>query len=179
MTKPSMSQNPKEFAQLLKLYIETRPQRVLEIGTHVGGTFYYWLKFAPQGALVGSIDVQRINSDKYANWCGDGVNYGYFTSRSDDPEAFKWAEDWLSPIDWLFIDGGHTYSEIWSDFNMYSNLMNKNGVIAFHDICSYPPYNSEVDLFWNKIKRKYNSLEIIEHQSEGWGLGPGIGVIFL
>jgi hypothetical protein len=36
----------------------------------------------------------------------------------------------------LFIDGDHTYEGVRRDFEMYSPLVRKGGIIAFHDI--YP-----------------------------------------
>jgi predicted O-methyltransferase YrrM len=38
------------------------------------------------------------------------------------------------PIDLLFIDGDHTYDGVRSDYSMYSPLVRRGGLIAFHDI---------------------------------------------
>jgi predicted O-methyltransferase YrrM len=36
--------------------------------------------------------------------------------------------------DFLFIDGDHTYQGVKQDFQMYSPLVKKGGIVAFHDI---------------------------------------------
>ena len=36
-------------------------------------------------------------------------------------------------IDYLHIDAGHTYKDIKRDFNQYSKLLSKNGIISIHD----------------------------------------------
>ena len=36
-------------------------------------------------------------------------------------------------IDYLHIDAGHTYDDCKQDFDLYSTLMNENGIISIHD----------------------------------------------
>jgi len=36
-------------------------------------------------------------------------------------------------IDFLFIDGDHSYEGVDRDFNLYKNILNENGIIAIHD----------------------------------------------
>lgn len=40
---------------------------------------------------------------------------------------------WNKNIDFLFIDGDHSYSRVVSDWNNWSPFINKNGYVAFHD----------------------------------------------
>jgi predicted O-methyltransferase YrrM len=78
-------------------------------------------------------------------------------------------------LDFLFIDGDHTYEGVKKDFEMYSPLVRKGGLIAFHDICKHPPQlNCTVDKFWNEIKGSYDFEEIIDNPSQNWA---GIGVL--
>lgn len=178
---PPTSQNPKEFEELLWIYRQRRPKNVLEIGSHEGGTLYYWLRYGQPETRVASIDNQRINSEYYAEWCNEDVECIYYTGLSQSDEAIKWAAENIAPIDWLFIDGGHSYEEVSEDYIAYSPMMNRRGVIAFHDILSYPPYNSQVSEFWDELKgRKKHTQEIIYPPDHGlWEKGPGIGVIYL
>jgi cephalosporin hydroxylase len=78
-------------------------------------------------------------------------------------------------LDFLFIDGDHTYDGVRADVEMYSGLVGKKGLIAFHDICSHAPETRcEVDKFWNEVKDKYEHGEMIKDRKQGWA---GIGVI--
>ncbi|GAH99526.1 unnamed protein product, partial [marine sediment metagenome] len=58
----------------------------------------------------------------------------------------------------LFIDGDHSYDCVKKDFELYSPLVKKGGVIAFHDI-AYPTVG--VKIFWDEIKHNYKTQEIM------------------
>ena len=77
-------------------------------------------------------------------------------------------------VDFLFIDGLHTYEGVKSDFEMYSNLVRNGGIIAFHDIVPYPEYG--INKFWNEIKNNYKNFEIVKDRNQD--LGFGIGIIY-
>ena len=78
-----------------------------------------------------------------------------------------------APIDFLFIDGDHTYEGVKKDFEMYSLLVKEGGIIAFHDIAEHPPEkNCDVRRFWEEIKKE-DSEEFIENPNQKWA---GIGV---
>ncbi len=75
----------------------------------------------------------------------------------------------------LFIDGDHTYEGVKKDFDMYSPLVKKGGIVAFHDIVQVSDAGVEVARFWNEVKSSYQHREIIEDPQQGWG---GIGVLY-
>ena len=173
---PSTSQNLAEFEQLLDIYKELKPKKILEIGTHEGGTLYYWIKYAAPNSIIGSIDIQRLGPDRYMTWREDeSVSIIHLTQPSQLIESALWAKDNLAPIDWLFIDGGHSYEEVLLDFGMYGTLVKEGGIIALHDILFQP--NAEVDRVWKRLKKQYATTEIIESH-EKWQRGPGIGIIW-
>lgn len=78
-------------------------------------------------------------------------------------------------IDLLFIDGDHLYGGVKKDFEMYSPLVDNNGIIIFHDILPQKQENQcEVERYWNEIKEKHEYKEFIHSYNQEWG---GIGVI--
>jgi predicted O-methyltransferase YrrM len=80
-------------------------------------------------------------------------------------------------IDFLFTDGDHSYEGVKMDFEMYSRLVKKDGIVAFHDIAVHPPETGcEVSKFWSEIKRKYEHVEIIDNKDQNWA---GIGLLFM
>jgi len=82
-----------------------------------------------------------------------------------------------SKLDLLFIDGDHTYEGVKRDFEMYSPLVRKGGIITFHDIVPGPPENvGGVPTFWNEIKQNFTYKEIVKDWRQG---GYGIGVIYV
>ena len=81
-----------------------------------------------------------------------------------------------SKIDFLFIDGDHSYDGVKKDYLMYSKLVNKGGVIAFHDIAKDDQPNKVcgVHKFWNEIKSDYKHKEFIDSPEQ---IGFGIGIL--
>jgi predicted O-methyltransferase YrrM len=78
-------------------------------------------------------------------------------------------------IDLLFIDGDHTYKGVKQDYEMYSPLVKKGGMIVFHDICDHPAMpDVEVMKYWKEVKRGKKTVEFIDLKDKTWG---GIGVI--
>lgn len=151
-----------EFISLLALLSKQRPASILEIGTASGGTLFMFTRIAKPDATIVSVDLP------------DGVfGGGYSEARIPLYEAFPLPEQTLhlvradshlqetldivethfdqNSIDFIFIDGDHTYEGVRSDFEMYSKLISKNGYIAFHDTI----YAEGVKKFWLEIKDQY------------------------
>jgi predicted O-methyltransferase YrrM len=181
MIVPPTSQNPAEFKKLLEIFKTQNPKNILEIGTHEGGTLFYWLQNALPLSTVGSIDIQGIVSNVQASvWAGVGVRALVYKGDSTHQQAIDWAKNNIGPIDWLFIDGGHDYETVKADWYNYSPLVREGGMITFHDILPQDGYKDqmcEVDKLWEELKNYFPHTEIIEPHEE-WGRGPGIGVIY-
>ena len=80
-------------------------------------------------------------------------------------------------LDFLFIDGDHSYEGVLCDFMTYSPLVRTGGLIAFHDICEHPAEaKCEVKKFWDELKGKIDPEHYSEFIAEptNWG---GIGVV--
>jgi predicted O-methyltransferase YrrM len=81
-------------------------------------------------------------------------------------------------MDFLFIDGDHSYDGVKKDFEMYNSLVRNGGIIAFHDITpnGLPELTGGVPQFWREIKNKYQIKEFIKDYNKQTGFG--IGVLF-
>ena len=89
-------------------------------------------------------------------------------------------------LDFLFIDGDHSYEGSKADFLLYKNYVREGGLIAFHDIVpdittqkGSPVMLSkseagEVYLLWKELKKQYKHHEFVEDWKQD---GLGIGVI--
>jgi predicted O-methyltransferase YrrM len=78
------------------------------------------------------------------------------------------------PVDFLFLDGDHSYQGIKTDFEMYAPLVKKGGLVAFHGIEPSTIDNwIQVGRFWNEIKTHYAYQEFLDPEIS-WG---GIGVL--
>lgn len=174
-------QRPTEFEALLSIYRQRRPRRILEVGTYYGGTLKQWLKTAPPGAVVVSIDTyahpQADNRHRYGEWTPAGVELSVLAGRSDDPAIIA-AVQALAPFDWIFIDADHTYPAVCSDWYAYRAMAAPGAVVAFHDILTHAAHPEiEVGRLWGEIiAAGYHTEVLIEDAAAKWG---GIGVVYL
>jgi len=176
-----------EIDQLLDIIQKKNPKAILEIGTANGGSLFLFCQFSPSNAKIISIDLPMGRFGRgYPSW--KIPLYKSFTES--EQELFLLREDshktrtgekiekilGNKKIDFLFIDGDHAYEGVKKDFEMYSPLVQNGGIIALHDIV---PGSDEhvggVPQFWQEIKNKYNSVEIVEDWKQG---GYGIGIIY-
>ena len=81
------------------------------------------------------------------------------------------------PVCLLFIDGDHSYDGVKKDFALYSPLVKREGIIAFHDIAPSPNDSGKngVPKFWVEIRKEYRHQKFVED----WQGGFGIGLLFV
>jgi hypothetical protein len=70
-------------------------------------------------------------------------------------------------VDFLFIDGNHSYEGVRRDFEMYGPLVAPDGLIAFHDI----DYCDDVRRFWDEVKVGRRWQEIRGEHGQVFGIG--------
>ena len=91
-------------------------------------------------------------------------------------------------IDFLFIDGDHSYEGVKKDFEMYSPFVRKGGLIVFHDTNDSQKHrdrNVYVSKFWSELMQNMNSKNIITYQNRQYRVNEfnahedwaGIGVL--
>ena len=77
-------------------------------------------------------------------------------------------------IDFLFIDGDHSYDGVKADYRRYEPLVAKGGIIAFHDI-QHEHDRVGVDRLWDELKEEYETVEIDVSPDKTTG---GIGILY-
>ena len=189
--KHGAMQKLRELAPLLALLRRRSPRVVVEIGTAGGGTFYAWCQVADPEALLVSIDLPGgpfgggYTRDDVSTFRGYGrpeQRLHFIRADSHASETRSLLETILdgNEIDFLMIDGDHTYDGVRRDFEMYAPLVGDGNPIAFHDILPHPPGSScEVDRFWNEIRGSYSRAEFVDRGRDP--LAPqygGIGVLY-
>ena len=170
-----------ERAQALSRTIgkELRPRAVLEIGTASGGTLFLFTRMAADDAEVISVDLPEgefgggyppWKSRLFRSFARDGQKVHLIREDSHSPETLNEVRKVLGgcPVDFLFIDGDHTYEGVRRDFEMYSPLVREGGVIAFHDICHGPVESvGGVPDFWREICAKRACTSIVKDDRQG------------
>ena len=77
-------------------------------------------------------------------------------------------------LDFILIDGDHSYEGVRRDFETYSGLLAPGGMIALHDILENPSDPTiDVHLFWQEIAGRYQTEEIVHDPGQG-KLGIGL-----
>jgi cephalosporin hydroxylase len=182
------SQIPDEITALLRLLATTRPEVVLEIGTACGGTLFLLTWAASPSASIISLDLPpgffsggypKQKSLLYRSFARNKQNVCLIRADSHNPSTIEAVREATNgqEIDVLFIDGDHSYEGVKKDFEMYSPLVKKGGIIAFHDISPGPNAKvGGVPVLWNEIEHRYRSLRIAKDCGEE---GFGIGVLFV
>lgn len=178
-------QVPEEITALVELLKQHQPRNVLEIGSESGGTFYLWCRLAKLGGLKISLDLPSGNSGSgrfreqtalaartqtFKRW---SANVHVVIGDSHEQNTRREVEDTLgdNKLDFLFIDGDHSYEGVKADFEDYRGFVRPGGLIAFHDIVDsefHRKRGCEVAKFWasvSGVKQEFN------HGLEWGGIG--------
>jgi cephalosporin hydroxylase len=176
-----------EFRPFAEAIAAINPETVCEIGTARGGSYYVWRRFLdattyisidlPGGRFGGGHSTRRAEFLATA-LAPDDVEQAFVRGNSHAPETARRIEQILDgrTIDFLFIDGDHTYEGVKDDFEQYSSFVADGGIIALHDIVNIEHDPAvEVDHFWRELRDEFETTEIIAdpHQDRG-----GVGLVY-
>lgn len=184
-----LDQQEIEITQIFHLIKKHRPKVLCEIGSFRGGSLFIFCYAAQDGSEIFSIDINYPLKRKVAHSRFAFKNQKIVCIEGDSHSTKTWRK--LSRklrnqnIDFLFIDGDHTFEGVQKDFEMYYPLVSSQGIIAFHDIVpdstlktgkKSSSYTGGVPQFWEYIKTKgYRTQEFIQNRDQD---GFGIGVIY-
>ena len=174
-----MGQARSEILQLARILQEHSPKRSMEIGTNYGGTLFLLCNVSPPDAKIISVDLPsgpfgggypKRKVPLFRRFAKNDQELHLIRGDSHSEEIKKQVLKILNgePLDYLFIDGDHTYSGVQRDFQMYSPLMRSGGIVVFHDIVTYVRETGcQVEEFWTEIKHRYKHRELVEKVDEG------------
>jgi cephalosporin hydroxylase len=192
-------QKKDEILSLLGLVEALEPVTVVEIGTASGGTLFMLTEVAAVNATIISVDLPggRLGGETsdmrfdypawrtrlYRGFAREDQTVHALRADSHDVATVREVRRLLGErtIDFLFIDGDHSYDGVRQDFELYSPLVRKDGVVAFHDIVPGGPGKrgdpGDVPVFWKEVGTRYRvEAEFVEDWD--WG-SCGIGVLRL
>jgi predicted O-methyltransferase YrrM len=205
------SQYRDEIERLAKIVNGEEVETVLEIGTASGGTLYIWARYLNTVEKIISLDLpggdfgggyKEEMKNIYRKFAPSKEMH-FVRKDSHKPSTFEEISDISDEIDFLFIDGDHSYQGVKQDYEMYSKLVSDGGLIAFHDIVETPDNstvvqkrrekkgefegledrhliwgdglpNCKVSEFWEELVEHHNTEEIVSHPKQSH---RGIGII--
>ena len=182
-------QNRGEVLALLDVVAELAPRRACEIGSMEGGTLFLLTQMCRPDAHIISLDWRytRARRRTFPQFARHRQRLSLVEADSHDPDTRRRVEQLLTgePLDFLFIDGDHSYTGVKTDFEMFAPLVRAGGVVALHDIV--PDWRASrgeptvrdsggVPQFWSELRQRYspNCREFIDDPEQD---GCGIGII--
>jgi predicted O-methyltransferase YrrM len=174
-------QREDELALLVEDVRKLDPGNILEIGTSKGGTLFLWATLAKADARIVSVDLRggkfgggysALRIPIYRRFARLRQKLNLVRADSHDAGTFERVKELFgtSEIDFLFIDGDHTYDGVRKDWEMYSPLVRKGGLIAFHDIAGNYE-DTQVKRFWDSIKTGFRFREYSTDSAARYGIG--------
>lgn len=178
-----MAQNKSEIERAGEFVSKLNIKNFMEIGTDKGGTFVVWSALSskndgirisldiPHGPWGQNFDLANRNS-----WLTRmGSNVHILEGDSHSEKSLSAVQEILNgeKLDFLFIDGDHSYLGVKLDYYMYRQFVKPGGWIGFHDIKMTDFHigaGCRVDILWNELIGE--KVEIISE--DNWG---GIGFI--
>lgn len=183
------SQKRSEIKYLYDIIRQRRCKTLCEIGTLRGRTLFMFCKAAQEDAKIVSVDINSTITRRHAlrklPKTGQKLKLVAGDSHSIKVERQIQSEFHKTGLDFLFIDGDHSFIGVLNDFARYSPLVNRGGIIAFHDIqpdrfmttgVKTSSYVGGVPIFWEMIQKMgYQTSQFIEDSNQD---GYGIGIIY-
>jgi predicted O-methyltransferase YrrM len=181
----SANQKDEEIVWLLDVLRAERPRTVLEIGTHFGGTLFLFSRVVAPDALLVSVDMQPMvgRVGRYSPYALIRHSFARDRQRvelidavnSQDAATVDRVRDVLCAreVDFLFIDGDHSYEGVRRDFELYAPLVRAGGLVGFHDVSRRStPHTEGVARLWSMIKANHETQECVaDRGDDGYGIG--------
>ncbi len=188
-------QIPEELCGLVDFLKTMKLRNVMEIGSEAGGTFWLWCQLAALGGIkisldkpdgdsgsgrFASVDALIARTKKFKTFA---PRVCVLTGDSHRPPLRDAVQQALGEelLDFLFIDGDHSYEGVKKDFDDYRGFVRPGGLIAFHDIVD-SEFHRKRGCFVAQLWKEFDDvpildLPVIEKEfvsNPDWG---GIGVV--
>lgn len=172
-------QEASELVGLVELVADENPRTAVEIGTARGGSLYVLARRLDAAETLVSVDNAAVHDQRgqFFEAFASEKEVCTVTGSSHRPRTVERVRRALpnDEIDFLFIDGDHSYSGVKRDFELYEPLVADGGIVAFHDVVETENPNMGVPQFWRDVREEYDSREIVRPPDSERG---GIGVLF-
>jgi predicted O-methyltransferase YrrM len=180
----NIQQHEWEMRTFLAMVLEElKPERTVELGTYKGFT-------SALLSLVTSRHTVSIDPTDYGT--AEARHYGhqldFIAGDAAEKDSLILAMASLGgPIDLLFIDDGHYYETICTEFRLWAPYVRNGGWIVFHDINplanigphGVQPPELQVTRFWNELQGNKQEIIATEEHKAFKGTLPhgGLGIL--
>lgn len=170
-----------ELSMLYDFIGDRRFAGLVEVGVASGRTSWILAGLLKSGATVIGVDSYTVNAGEtrhvgfatYDALAAEGFKAFLVGRRSVDalPLVLEWVAEHKATIDYLHIDGEHTKAAVLRDLGLYRALVQKGGMIQFHDIKTDNPGCKVCDA-WPEIKGMFaETHEFLAAGRKDMGIG--------
>ena len=155
---------------IISLLISTlKPKKVLEIGTFNGRTTINMALNQPKDGEIITFDLPNNKTklplapseEKYIlGKDGNRRSHAQITQVFSDTADYDFT-DYIDRIDFMFVDGSHSYEYTMHDSNLAYNLVRRGGYIIWHDYDS--PYWPGVTEALNELYLGNSDFKSLQH----------------
>jgi len=174
------TQATEEILWLLDRLEQMRPRTVVEIGTDEGGTLFLWSHVAAPDAHLVAVDTRPLGVlGRFSAYAVVRRGLARHRQRIDlvmpansqiQPTVDRVRRTLGGrPVDFLFIDGDHSYEGVKRDFELWSPLVRSGGLIVFHDM--KPDHPDGVPRLWAELRERFETEECIATTGPSYGIG--------
>ena len=168
-----------EILALLELAASNTTRVACEIGAWDAGTSLLMSRALPGLETLVVVDLYVKNRWRLREDVPSGQAIHVVDGDSRHPRTVARVRRRLGgrQIDFLLIDGDHSFEGVMNDFLTYRHLVRPGGLIAFHDIVPVRNPGSglsagDVPEAWGLIKPLYPSRELVaDREQDGFGIG--------
>lgn len=139
--------NPGDRRAIYYLISYFKPQRILEIGTHIGAsTLHICRAMEDQGLFsskVVTVDIVDVNDPDNGPWVKHGAPYSpqslvqklapHISVEFISNDSFTYFDNVEDKYDFIFLDGDHSATTVYQELPRALNHLNEKGVILLHD----------------------------------------------
>ena len=156
-----IQQDREEIQEFVSLLLSrNRLSSVLEVGLGIYGSTHVLWRLLFDRVITIEKSHERIRQFGtnlrafYQRWVLDDHRSSFLIGSSHDPVTVSKAYQGVSDgVDLLFIDGDHQYASVLADWLLYSPLVKKGGLVAFHDVVVTVDGHYGVPEFLEKLSR--------------------------
>ena len=158
--------------------LSKKSNKIFEFGTCSGKTTYLMALNSNKDAKITSLtlgpdQVKNLNKEStdnkisFRNIINESIYEKFLFSGTDVEnkiniifeDSTKFDESkYINKFDLIFIDGGHTYSVVKNDTEKSFKMLNKNGIILWHDYVPGKQSAKNVVNYLNEISKEKNIL---------------------
>jgi predicted O-methyltransferase YrrM len=155
-----LQQERESISRFANTIADHEPEVVVEIGSSLGGSFYLWNRYLDSSRFLVSVDIDFPGQrGSFFDEFDPETETRCVEGNSHTEETFERVVQALGEreVDFLYIDGDHSYEGVKQDFDRYRSLLADDGIVGLHDV-THP--NNGVPAFWTELQDEYQTTEI-------------------